>query len=216
MGGARMTAVSFSDVITEEGQLREIFGWPTERALNKQIDRLDHHCRAIIAKCPFLLLGTADATGRCDVSPKGDYPGFVRVPDNSTIAIPDLPGTNRLDTLTNMINNPQVGLIFMIPGMDETLRINGKVRLTRDADLLESMAYHGKLPKLAIVVDVQEVFTHCPKAFLRSKLWSDENRIERSELPSFAEILRDHASLVECDVDELQQELDHKAATTLH
>lgn len=104
----------------------------------------------------------------------------------------------------------------MIPGMNETLRINGKVRLIRDAALLESMAYQGKLPRLAIVVDVQEVFTHCPKAFLRSKLWAEDYRIERSELPSFAEILRDHTGLVECDVDELQRELDHKAATTLH
>ncbi len=169
-----MTTVTFSDVITEEAELREIFGWPSERALNKQIDRLDKHCRAIIAKSPFLLLGTSDATGRCDVSPKGDYPGFVRVLDDRTVAIPDLPGNNRLDTLMNMLNNPQVGLIFMIPGMNETLRINGKVRLIRDAALLESMAYQGKLPKLAIVVDVQEVFTHCPKAFLRSKLWSEE------------------------------------------
>ena len=211
-----MTTVTFSDVITEEADLREIFGWPSERALKKQIDRLDNHCRAIIAKSPFLLLGTSDATGRCDVSPKGDYPGFVRVLDDKTVAIPDLPGNNRLDTLMNMLNNPQVGLIFMIPGMNETLRINGKVRLIRDAQLLESMAYQGKLPKLAIVVDVQEVFTHCPKAFLRSKLWSEDYRIERSELPSFAEILRDHTGLVECDVDELQRELDHRAATTLH
>ena len=159
---------------------------------------------------------TSAPSGRCDVSPKGDYPGFVRVLDDMTLAIPDLPGNNRLDTLTNILNNPQVGLIFMIPGMNETLRVNGRVRLVRDASLLESMAYERKLPKLAIVVDVEEVFTHCPKAFLRSKLWSDDFRIERSELPSFAEILRDHAALVECDVDELQQELDHKAATTLH
>lgn len=211
-----MTTVTFAEVITEEAELREVFGWPSDRALNKQIDRLDHHSRAIIAKCPFLLLGTSDTTGRCDVSPKGDYPGFVRVLDNKTLAIPDLPGNNRLDTLTNMLNNPQVGLIFMIPGMNETLRINGKVRLVRDAMLLESMAYQGKLPKLAIVVDVQEVFTHCPKAFLRSKLWSEEYRIDRSELPSFAEILKDHTGLIECDVEELQRELDHKAATTLH
>ncbi len=211
-----MTTVSFTDVITEEVELRDIFGWPTERARNKQIDRLDRHCRAMIAKSPFLLLGTSDATGRCDVSPKGDYPGFVRVLNDRTIAIPDLPGNNRLDTLTNMLSNPQVGLIFMIPGMNETLRINGKVRLVRDANLLESMAFQGKLPKLAIVVDVQEVFTHCPKAFLRSKLWSEDSRIDRRELPSFAEILRDHAGLVECDVDELQKELDHRAATTLH
>jgi len=211
-----VTTASFTNVITEESELREVFGWPTERAVNKQIDRLDHHCRAIIAKSPFILLGTSDSSGRCDVSPKGDYPGFVRVLDDETIAIPDLPGNNRLDTLTNMIINPQVGLMFMIPGMNETLRINGKVRLVRDAHLLESMAYQGKLPKLAIVVDIQEVFTHCPKAFLRSKLWSDDYRIDRSELPSFAEILRDHTGLVECDVDQLQQELDERAATTLH
>ena len=211
-----MTTISFADVITEEDALREIFGWPSERALNKQIDRLDTHCRAIIEKSPFLLLGTSDTTGRCDVSPKGDFPGFVRVLDDRTIAIPDLPGNNRLDTLLNILNNPQVGLIFMIPGMNETLRINGKVRLVRDAKLLESMAYQGKLPKLAIVVDVQEVFTHCPKAFLRSKLWSEDYRIERSELPSFAEILKDHTGMVECDVEQLQKELDHRAATTLH
>jgi len=206
----------FTDVITEEAELRGIFGQPSERALNKQIDRLDVHCRAIIKKCPFILLGTSNTEGRCDVSPKGDYPGFVRVLDDRTIAIPDLPGNNRLDTLRNMIANPQVGLIFMIPGMNETLRINGKIQLVRDAELLQSMAYEGKSPKLAIVVHVQEVFTHCPKAFLRSKLWSDEFRIDRSELPSFAEILKDHTGLVDCDVEELQKELDHKAATTLH
>jgi len=211
-----MTTTTFTDVITDESQLREIFGWPTERSLNKQIDRLDQHCRAIIAKSPFLLLGTSDSTGRCDVSPKGDYPGFVRVLDDKTIAIPDLPGNNRLDTLTNMVNNPQVGLIFMVPGMNETLRVNGKVRLVRDADFLESMAYQGKLPKLAIVIDIQEVFSHCPKAFMRSKLWAVESQIDRSELPSFAEILRDHANLGECDVDELQRELDHRAASMLH
>jgi PPOX class probable FMN-dependent enzyme len=203
-------------VITEEAELRGIFGEPSERALNKQIDRLDVHCRAIIEKSPFILLGTSNTEGRCDVSPKGDYPRFVRVLDDRTIAIPDLPGNNRLDTLRNMIRNPQAGLIFMIPGMNETLRINGKIQLVRDGDLLESMAYEGKLPKLAIVVHVEEVFTHCPKAFLRSKLWSDEFRIERSELPSFAEILKDHTGLVDCDVEELQKELDHKAATTLH
>ena len=206
----------FTDVITEEAELRGIFGQPSERALNKQIDRLDVHCRAIIKKCPFILLGTSNTEGRCDVSPKGDYPGFVRVLDDRTIAIPDLPGNNRLDTLRNMIANPQVGLIFMIPGMNETLRINGKIQLVRDAELLESMAYEGKSPKLTIVVHVQKIFTHCPKAFLRSKLWSDEFRIDRSELPSFAEILKDHTGLVDCDVEELQKELDHKAATTLH
>ena len=211
-----MIKLDFTDVVTQESELREIFGWPTERSQNKQIDKLDQHCRAIISKAPFLLLGTSDTSGRCDVSPKGDFPGFVRVLDDSTLAIPDLPGNNRLDTLTNMLNNPQVGLLFLIPGMNETLRVNGKVRLVRDAALLESMAFQGKLPKLAIIVDVEEVFTHCPKAFMRSKLWSQEAQIDRSELPSFAEMLRDHANLANCDVEELQKELDHRAATMLH
>jgi predicted pyridoxine 5'-phosphate oxidase superfamily flavin-nucleotide-binding protein len=115
-----------------------------------------------------------------------------------------------------MLHNPQVGLLFMIPGMNETLRVNGTVRLVRDADVLESMAFQGKLPKLAIVVDVQEVFSHCPKAFMRSKLWAVESQIDRSTLPSFAAILRDHAALGECDLDELQRELDHRAVSMLH
>ena len=210
-----MTAQRFTNVITEESELRGIFGEVSERAVKKQIDRLDVHCRAIIEKCPFILLGTSDTAGRCDVSPKGDYPGFIRVLDDKTIAIPDLPGNNRLDTLGNMVKNPQVGLIFMIPGMNDTLRINGKVQLVRDDELLESMAFEGKLPKLAIVVHVQEVFTHCPKAFVRSKLWSDEYRIDRSELPSFGEILRDHAGL-DYDLEEFQKGLDERLVTTLH
>ena len=211
-----MTTTTFTDLITDESQLRDVFGWPSSRSVNKQIDHLDQHCRAIIAKSPFLLLGTSDPTGRCDVSPKGDYPGFVRVLDDTTLAIPDLPGNNRLDTLTNLLHNPQVGLLFMIPGMHETLRVNGTVRLVRDADLLESLAFQGKRPKLAIVVDIQEVFSHCPKAFMRSKLWAVESQIDRRALPSFAEILRDHAALGECDLDELQRELDHRAASMLH
>ena len=150
------------------------------------------------------------------MSPKGDYPGFVRVLDDTTLAIPDLPGNNRLDTLTNLLHNPQVGLLFLIPGMHETLRVNGTVRLVRDAAFLASLAFQGKCPKLAIVVEVQEVFSHCPKAFMRSKLWAVESQIDRRELPSFAEILRDHAALGECDLDELQRELDHRAASMLH
>ena len=211
-----MTAVRFTDVITEESELREIFAWPSERASNKETNSLDHHCRAIISKSALILLGTSNSAGRCDVSPKGDYPGFVRVLDDKTVVIPDLPGNNRLDTLKNMLDNPQVGLIFLIPAMNETLRINGKVRLIRDAGLLESMANQGKSPKLAIVVDVEEVFIHCPKAFMRSKLWSDENRIDRNELASMAEILRDHAGLADCDVEELQLELGQKWVKELH
>ena len=107
---------------------------------------MDQHCREIISKSPFILLGTSNSSGLCDVSPKGDFPGFVRVLDDKTVAIPDLPGNNRLDTLANMLDSPHVGLIFLIPGMNETLRINGNVRSIKDADLLETMSYKGKLP----------------------------------------------------------------------
>ncbi|MDA0769056.1 MAG: pyridoxamine 5'-phosphate oxidase family protein [Chloroflexi bacterium] len=210
-----MVATRFNEVITSEEQLRDIFGWPADRAVNKQLDHLDKHCRTIIEKSPFVLFGTSDGT-RCDVSPKGDAPGFIRVLDDKTIAVPDLPGNNRLDTLTNLIANPNVGMIFMVPGMNETLRINGRVTLVRDADLLQSMAVGNKLPKLAIVVDVEEVFTHCPKAFIRSNLWDSETWTNRSEIASYAEILRDHVGIVDCDLDELQAELDERIKTTLH
>ena len=162
------------------------------------------------------MLGSANSEGRCDVSPKGDAPGFVRVLDDTTLAIPDLPGNNRLDTLSNFLENPEIALLFLVPGMNETLRVNGRVSLVRDAELLQSMAVGGKLPKLAIVVHVDEVFTHCPKAFVRASLWNSDSWIERSEIPSFAEILRDHVGMVDCDVEELQKELDEKVRTTLH
>lgn len=210
-----MVATRFNEVITSEEQLRDIFGWPAERSVNKQLESLDKHCYSIIERSPFLLLGSSDGT-RCDVSPKGDAPGFVKILDDTTIAIPDLPGNNRLDTLNNLMANPRVGLLFMVPGMNETLRINGRVTLTRDADLLQSMEVGGKLPKLAIVVDIEEVFSHCPKAFVRSSLWKSETWSDRSEIASFAEILRDHAGLVDCDLDELQAELDERTRTTLH
>ena len=210
-----MVATRCNDVITSEGQLREIFGWPGDRAVNKQLDRLDKHCRAIIEKSPFVMFGSSDGR-RCDVSPKGDAPGFVRVLDDKTVAVPDLPGNNRLDTLTNFIANPQVAMLFMVPGMNETLRINGRVSLVRDAGLLESMAVGGKLPKLAIVVHIEEVFTHCPKAFVLSSLWDTATWTDRSEIASYAEMLRDHAGIVDCDVEELQEWIDERVRTTLH
>ena len=181
-----MTTTRFKNVISTEAELREIFGWPGDRAVNKQLDYLDKHCRTLIANSPFVLFASSNSSNKCDVSPKGDHPGFVRVLDDKTLAVPDLPGNNRLDTLTNFIDNPQVGLIFMIPGMNETLRINGKVSLVTDDDLLDSMAVGGKKPKLAIIVHVEEVFTHCPKAFVRSKLWDSDSWIDRSEMPSYA------------------------------
>jgi len=210
-----MVATRFNEVITSEEQLRDIFGWPAERAVKKELQQLDKHCRAIIEKSPFVLFASSDGT-KCDVSPKGDRPGFVQVLDDKTVAIPDLPGNSRLDTLSNFIANPQVGMLFMVPGMNETLRINGRVTLVRDAELLESMSVGGKLPKLAIVVHVEEVFTHCPKAFIRSSLWNHETWSDRSEIASYAEILRDHVGMENCDLDELEKELEKRISSTLH
>jgi PPOX class probable FMN-dependent enzyme len=210
-----MVATRFNEVITSEEQLRDIFGWPAERAVKKELQQLDKHCRAIIEKSPFVLFASSDGT-KCDVSPKGDEPGFVQVLDDKTVAIPDLPGNSRLDTLSNFIANPQVGMLFMVPGMNETLRINGRVTLVRDAELLESMSVGGKLPKLAIVVHVEEVFTHCPKAFIRSSLWNNETWSARSEIASYAEILRDHVGIENCDLNELEKELEKRISSTLH
>ena len=210
-----MVTTRFNEVITSEEQLRDIFGWPAERAIKKELQQLDKHCRAIIEKSPFVLFASSDGT-RCDVSPKGDAPGFVQVLDDKTVAIPDLPGNSRLDTLSNFIANPQVGMLFLVPGMNETLRINGRVTLVRDDDLLESMSVGGKLPKLAIVVHVEEVFTHCPKAFIRSSLWNNETWSDRAEIASYAEILRDHVGMENCDLGELEAELEKRISSTLH
>src|SRR3954451_8385580 len=163
-----MLTTGYEQVVRSEAELRAIVGEPTERAVKKQIDRLDEHCQAIIAASPFMLLGTASAAGWCDVSPKGDAPGFVRVLDERTLAIPDRPGNKRLDSLRNIVENPRVGLLFLVPGKGETRRINGRATIVRDEPLLASLAFEGKPPLLAIVVEVEEAFAHCSKAFIRS------------------------------------------------
>ena len=142
-----------------------------ELAVQKQISALDHHCRAFISRSPFLLVGTANGTGVCDVSPKGDPAGFVQVLDDNTLVIPDRPGNRRADTLVNILENPQVGLLFLIPGVEDTLRVNGRAHIVQDEELLERTAVKGRKPLLVIVVDVQEAFLHCAKAFKRSLLW---------------------------------------------
>ena len=154
--------------------------------------------------------------GKCDASPKGDFPGFVRVLDDKTLAVPDLPGNNRLDTLCNMVENPNVGLIFLIPGMNETLRVNGRVSLVQDPSLLSELAFKGKPPKLAIVVEVEQVYTHCAKAFVRSHLWENDTWIDRDGLPSFAQMLKDHIGMDQCDVVEFQNTINENLSGNLH
>ncbi len=180
-------------------ELRDHYGEPSSRAASKILDRLDKHCRAIIARSPFLVLGTAAGDGSIDVSPKGDHPGFVQVIDDRTLAIPDRPGNNRVDSFLNLIENPRVGMIFLVPGLGETLRVNGHAELSVDADLLAGMAVNGKPPRAALVVTVDEAFLHCAKAVIRAKLWDPETRIDRKSLPSLGQMLADQIEGVEAD-----------------
>jgi uncharacterized protein len=175
--------------IRTEAALRTLFAEASERAVGKSLARLDRHCRDFIARSPFLCIGTMSAEGRADVSPRGDPAGFVQVIDDRTIAIPDRPGNNRLDTMTNIIANPSVGLIFLIPGFDDTLRINGKATITRDPDLLARAIVNGKAPKVMVRVAVEEAFLHCAKAFRRSQLWNPESRVDRAVMPSLARMI---------------------------
>ena len=177
--------------ITDNQTLRELVGTPSERAVKKQLAYLDTHATAFIERSPFVLLGTAGPDGRCDVSPKGDRPGFVAVLDEHTVVIPDRPGNKRLDSLQNILANPHVGLLFLIPGMDETLRVNGAAELVRDDDLLERMAVDGKRPLLGIMVHVEETFLHCGRSFLRAQLWEPEHYMTRGEMPSLARMITD-------------------------
>jgi PPOX class probable FMN-dependent enzyme len=197
----------FRQVLTSEGELRELVGVPSEIAAKKQLAALDAHCRAFIGHSPFLLLATADASGRCDVSPKGDAAGFVLVLDDTHLVIPDRPGNRRLDGLRNLLQNPHVGLIFLIPGKEETLRVNGRAWIVRDEELLDRMTVMGKRPQLAIGVEVEECFLHCAKAFKRSKLWQAEHWPERSRLASMAQMLLDHTQPAGMTLNQMEQRL---------
>jgi PPOX class probable FMN-dependent enzyme len=200
-----MLATGFQGVVRSAAELRAIVGEPTERAVNKQIDHLDEHCRSIIAASPFMLLGTASAGGSCDVSPKGDAAGFAHVLDERILAIPDRPGNKRTDSLKNILENPRVGLLFIVPGKGETLRVNGRATIVQDPELLASLAFEGKSPLLAIVVEVEEAFAHCSKAFIRSHLWQPETWPDASALPSIAQMVMDHARPTDITLEELER-----------
>lgn len=177
--------------INDEAALRSLYEPVHALALQKQRQTLGPNAQGFIRRSPFLLIGTQGREGRADVSPRGDAAGFVRILDDSTLAIPDRPGNNRLDTLDNVVANPSVGVLFLIPGYDETLRVNGRARLTTQPDILESMAVGGRVPKLAIVVQIDEVFLHCAKAFRRSHLWDPASLQDRSEMPSLMKMILD-------------------------
>jgi PPOX class probable FMN-dependent enzyme len=177
--------------ISNEAALRAVHHAPMSRATDKVLGALDGHCRRVIALSPFCVIAT-QGRGGADVSPRGDPPGFVRVLDDRTLLVPDRVGNNRLDAMTNLIANPRIGMLFLVPGMNETLRINGTARITDDQRLLGASAVAGRAPKVGLVVAIEEAFLHCAKALVRSALWDPARHIDRAILPSYAEMLLDH------------------------
>lgn len=181
--------------ISDLDGLRRAYKSAHPRAVAKELGHLDAHCKRYIGLSPFLLIGSAGEPGDFgDVSPRGEDPGFVAVLDDHTIAIPDRPGNNRLDTLENILDNPEIGLLFLIPGVDETLRISGRAELRDDADLRERFKINDRLPATVIVVTVRRAYLHCAKALMRSKLWDPEARVERSELPTMNQMIADQTA----------------------
>jgi len=202
-------------ILRTEDELRALYGNASGRAAAKAIGKLDKHCRHIIATSPFLVISSAAADGTADVSPKGDAPGFVHVIDDSTIAIPDRPGNNRIDTLVNIVGNPDVAVIFMIPGVRETLRVSGKAEISADPDLLQQMEVNGKLPITAIVIHVEQTFLHCAKAIIRSKLWDPTSQVPKGTIPSLSRIIADQME-VEIDEEASEKALADAYAKTLY
>ncbi|MCC9620230.1 pyridoxamine 5'-phosphate oxidase family protein [Thalassospira sp. MA62] len=180
--------------IETQQQLRDIYGMPMELAVSKALSKLDPHCKRFIELAPFAVISSADANGCGDVSPRGDGPGFIKVLDDTTLAMPDRPGNNRVDTLSNIIDNPNVGMLFFVPGVNETLRINGKASIHTDQELLDLFADTVKPPITVIKIHVEQAFLHCAKALMRSKLWAPETQIERKTLPTLGKMIKDQTS----------------------
>ncbi|HVL26195.1 MAG TPA: pyridoxamine 5'-phosphate oxidase family protein, partial [Thermomicrobiales bacterium] len=203
------------DAVRTIDELEAIVGAPTGVARDKVSPHLTPLMRAYVAQSPFYLLATASADGACDVSPRGDPAGAIRIVDETTLILPDRAGNKRVDSLRNIVHNPRVGLLVLVPGMDETLRINGRATITRNADVLAAMPMQGKTPKLAIVVDIDEAFMHCARAFRRSALWRPESWPELGDVPSMAAILHDQLHLGGTVAD-LAREREERYRTTLY
>lgn len=193
--------------------LRELYPQPAGRTVLKQLAELDAHCIRFISLSPFMVLATTNADGRADASPRGGPPGFVRVKDSRTLLIPDAPGNNRLDSLTNIIGTGRAGLLFIIPGINETLRVNGKAALSIDPADLALCADERRTPKSVIRIVVEEAYLHCAKAFMRSRLWSPEHQVARSALPSMGQMIAEQTGI--SGPAETQEAMERRYATDL-
>lgn len=195
-----------SSFITDEAALRALHPKPMSRATDKVLDRLDGHCRRILALSPFCVIATQGPDG-ADVSPRGDPPGFLRVLDEHRLLLPDRVGNNRLDTCGNLLSNPTIGLLVLVPGLGETLRINGTARITDDPRLLSPSAIRDRAPKIGLLITVREVFLHCSKALVRSDLWNPDCHIDRRALPTYTQMLTDHVEGLTLEESERQAEI---------
>ncbi|CAE6759284.1 pyridoxamine 5'-phosphate oxidase family protein [Paraburkholderia haematera] len=201
-------------MLTTIDQLEAIYGQPHERSVRKEIPYVNEDYRALIEAAPFVVLATAGPEG-LDCSPRGDAPGFVRVIDEHTLALPDRIGNNRVDSLRNIIVEPHLALLFVIPGVGESLRVNGRGRISNDPEWLDSFAVEGKLPRTVLLIDVDTVYFHCSKALVRSKLWDPVHHVERSRLPSAGEIHR-RINGTQFDALTYDRELAERVRTTLY
>jgi PPOX class probable FMN-dependent enzyme len=190
--------------IPDEGALRAVVGSPAPLVAAKIADRLNELTRQFVERSPFVCVATASAEGGLDVSPRGDPPGFVRILDERTLLLPERPGNRIADTLTNLLSDPRIALLFLVPGVGDTFRVNGRARVVDDHELLAGSAVDGKTPVLGILVDIEEAYTQCSKALIRSDLWNPERYVDRSELPSSGAILRRVAD-PQLDVDEYER-----------
>jgi hypothetical protein len=206
----------FDNVISSESELRDLYRMPADGTRQKVQGGLDQHARAFIDASPFVLVGTSSPDGTADVSPKGGPAGFVVVLDDHRIAIPDLSGNNLLDSITNIVNGSGIGLLFLVPGVDETLRVNGHACVTTDPSVLDACAVKDRRPKAAVGVTVVQQYMHCAKAFRRSELWSADTWPDRAVLPTLGCILRDQISSIrEMTVESIDEGLEHNYEATL-
>ena len=204
-----------TQVVADADELRDILGEQFDNQVNKVIDHVDEHCRAWIERSPFVVVSSASASGAMDVSPKGDPPGFVRVLDPKTLVVPDRPGNHRGDTFQNVLENPSIGLMFVVPKRREVLRVSGEATVVRDASLLESLAVGDKVPTLALVVRVREAMFHCGKSMIRSHLWEPDQWGPVDGLPTYAQALVDHAAL-DTPLDEVEWMMDFNEQCRLY
>lgn len=211
---AELPEVDGAHWVTSLEELTALHDPPSDRAVLKQINHLDEHCRAFIAASPFLLLATCGAMG-ADCSPRGDHPGFVEVVDETTLLVPDRRGNNRLDSLRNLLDNPAVGLLFLVAGVGETLRVNGRARISRGPELRARFAVGEKAPRTVLVVRVAEAFLQCSKALVRSELWNPARHVARSTLPSIGTVLAAHTS-GRVDREEYDREAEARVRETLY